>query len=445
MSDPVTLALGCRPDWLQHAAASITASGETLGSPASALLDPVVSRRWRCEVGAVSLGHRCHVAWDLGIARRIGCGALVGHSGTSRATIRWRFSDAPLSLDPVVDMDGSGGWTSTGDAQQIGVGPRGVSEQPVGSYRVGPGATWRTTLQAPGDDLDDGADQQLIRVRMWSAFQEEPLPLPVSVRLYDAGVLVRELGVMTTATEAIYELAWTASEVGDPDDVEIEIANAAGASASAFVGGLDWIPAHPPAPGVVSSGWRPMLLDPVTYAGLGLSDIAVHDLRATASHLLLGGDGALAQVDRRYGMVEIRDARAPGGVFEAGRLAVGPAATLRLSSSGLRIWVIDPTVVERTRGGDPWRSIRRPRLAAAIPTESPSDVGVRDLLGAIYRAQGRAGDFLVSLLPLDPSAAPLAFWAMHAGERGEIGYRGVQRSDSPEPWAWGSTLEVEEV
>ncbi len=95
--------------------------------------------------------------------------------------------------------------------------------------------------------------------------------------------------------------------------------------------------------------------------------------------------------------------------------------------------------------GGVWRRLRRSYWAAQLPIQAASDVGVTDLLNTLYNL-GRDQDFLVSILPQQPNEGQaLSFWGTLAEEENAVRFEKVQRQGSPDPYAWGSVLQVKQV
>ncbi len=95
--------------------------------------------------------------------------------------------------------------------------------------------------------------------------------------------------------------------------------------------------------------------------------------------------------------------------------------------------------------GGVWRRRGRSYWAAQLPIQAASDVGVTDLLNTLYNL-GQDQDFLVSILPQQPNEGQvLSFWGTLAEEENLVRFEKVQRQGSPDPYAWGSVLQVKQV
>ncbi|MEM6796088.1 MAG: hypothetical protein AAF725_19090 [Acidobacteriota bacterium] len=387
------------------------------------------------------------IAWDGDGPRPVAGVAAPNTNATSSALKRIRLSNLERIIQPDYVPPVFGQRSNIGADADAEGGP---------TETLSAGDSWTCGFAAPPNTPFGGLNVQRIRLRARST-GDTPAVLKISVLGGAAGgdpalgQVVAEQ-IITASFNGVRETLFDYAPWLDPDAsarlegvaVKIEALPRDDRFTPApwELQAIEWRAEH--IEHDVDTGYIPMIADPQSYSGLTISELARKKLQTDAGWVLLDSQGGLDPGEYRYGRIDILDTQNPDGYLELGGLAVGPGMALELQTDHA-ISVADLSVTERTVDGTAWTQIRPGYLAARLPFVTTSRVGVVDVLQGLYLAQGSAGNFLVSILPEDPDAGILTFWAfMPGGVDKSISYLPQIRHDTHQPWSWASTLTVEQ-
>ncbi len=384
-----------------------------------------------------------HSVWASS-KRSCSCSSLPEVNLTSDATYRIRLDETPLSgiarVLPTAITATSGPVVGTLDSVDQGV------DTPSSEGLVLGNATASVTFGfgPMGGTLQPGAENQLARV-LAEVTASETKPFPFHVAVLEGGSEIAAGDFVAEGAAAqVFELGFDAAALADPSDAAVELRISIDGSdrhgRSLKVSEVEIVPELTAA--VVDTGWRKAVVDPLGFSGVPLSRLAQGELSSTLSHIFFDTAGQLAPVTYQHLRIDLRDPRNPDGYVRAGVLGAGPGTSdLRLQED-FEVVPRSLTRLRRMPQGGVWRRRGRSYWAAQLPIQAASDVGVTDLLNTLYNL-GRDQDFLVSILPQQPNEGQvLSFWGTLAEEENAVRFEKVQRSGSPDPYAWGSVLHV---
>lgn len=435
----VSAILGALPNWTAAPGVTITAGSEAVGCPAAHLTDgDDLGAAWRSAGLSPMVDTFLQV--DLGQPRPVSSCYLVRHAHRPGDSWRLRGADAAIATAPrraptqlqVVAGNVFGDLAAIDDA---------VDTHSADALELtGPGKL-RVTFEAVGAALAGGPASQLLRLRLAviGATAADPLALAVSL-VTETGV--ENLGIYqwTSPAETVLEVPFADSlDPAGPLLVELETTG----GGSLLLVAIEWRPETVADAVPTDTGWAPLVLEPaLALRYLEVGELPEELLRLTTAHHLIDG-GQVIERQHRHWRVDLRAPEHPRGYVRAGLLALGPAWPFALTQDFRAPRIVDTSTTVRTADGSVYTRLGPTYTEGTLPLEAGSLEGPRDLL-ALRRFVGVGGRFGVSLLPEEPAAPALSYWA-HLAEGGGPEHQPGQMSGDDRAYWWRESLEAHEV